>query len=274
LTIVPTPIGNLEDITLRALRALREADMIVCEDTRTSAVLLKRYNIPHKPLIALHLHNEKEQTERLLSELRNGKKIAVISDAGMPGVSDPGYLLLRDASDAGLDVDVLPGPSALLPALLLSGLPPEPFLFYGFPPEKPGSRKKLFASLALQPCAAVFYIAPHKAERQVSELLDLLGDRQAAIVREISKIYQETIKGSLSDIASRLAEGVKGEMVLVVAGCSEAETSEKSAISETWQEEAKRLLSEGVSVKTIAIELSERRNAPKNAVKEFLLSIK
>ncbi|GHS90346.1 ribosomal RNA small subunit methyltransferase I [Synergistales bacterium] len=275
MTVVPTPIGNLEDITLRALRALREADIIACEDTRTSSVLLKRYNIPRKPLAALHLHNERDQTERLLSDLRDGKKIAVISDAGTPGVSDPGYLLLRDATDAGLETDVLPGPSALLPALLLSGLPPEPFLFYGFPPEKPGARKKLFASLALAPCTAVFYIAPHKAGRQVSELHELLGDRQAAIVREISKIYQEVIKGSLSDIASRLEKGVKGEMVLVVAPYPDAPTDGKeSEEGETWREEAERLLNEGLSVKTIAIEISQRRNAPKNAVKEFLLSLK
>ncbi|GHV37418.1 ribosomal RNA small subunit methyltransferase I [Synergistales bacterium] len=274
MTIVPTPIGNLEDITLRALRVLREADIIACEDTRTSSVLLRRYNIPRKPLVALHLHNEKEQTERLLAELRDGKKIAVISDAGTPGVSDPGYLLLRDASGVGIETDVLPGPSALLPALLLSGLPPEPFLFYGFPPEKPGARKKLFASIAIQPCTTVFYIAPHKAERQVSELRELLGDRQAAIVREISKIYQEVIRGSLSEIAARLEKGVKGEMVLVVAGCSDAEMSEEPEGGETWQEEAKKLLSEGFSVKTIALEISERRNVPKNAVKEFLLSIK
>ncbi|GHT00139.1 ribosomal RNA small subunit methyltransferase I [Synergistales bacterium] len=274
LTIVPTPIGNLEDITLRALRELREADIIACEDTRTSSVLLKRYNIPRKPLVALHLHNEREQTQRLIEDLKDGKNIAVISDAGLPGVSDPGYLLLRDATDAGFDADVLPGPSALLPALLLSGLPPEPFLFYGFPPEKPGQRKKLFASLALAPCTSVFYIAPHKAERQVSELRELLGDRQAAIVREISKIYQEVIKGSLSDIASRLEKGVKGEMVLVVAGRREEYISEESITSETWQEEAKKLLSEGVSAKTIALEISQRRNTPKNAVKEFLLSIK
>ena len=208
LTLVPTPIGNLEDITLRALRVLKEADLIACEDTRTSSILLKHYAIPNSR-ISLHLHNEKERTERLIELLSEGKKIAVISDAGTPGISDPGYLLFRTALDAGFDVDVLPGPSALLPAVLLSGLSPHPFLFYGFPPEKPEQRKKLFLALEPVPCTLAFYVSPHKIERQICEMIDAWGDRPAALVREISKIYQEAIRGSLSAIATRLKEGVR-----------------------------------------------------------------
>jgi 16S rRNA (cytidine1402-2'-O)-methyltransferase len=271
LTLVPTPIGNLEDITLRALRVLREADVIACEDTRTSSVLLKRYAITGKPLVSLHLHNEKERARRLLALLAEGKSVAVISDAGMPGISDPGFFLFRDALEAGFEIDVLPGPSALLPAVLLSGLSPQPFLFYGFPPEKPGQRKKLFASLASCPYTTVFYISPHKAARHVAELAELWGDRRAALVREISKIYQEAIRGLLSEIAARAEQGtIKGEMVLVVEGCPEGAPTDTNA-PDSWQEEAERLLDEGHSVKTVAREIAERRGVPKNAVKDFLL---
>ena len=143
LTLVPTPIGNLEDITLRALRVLREADIIACEDTRTSGVLLRHYNI-QKPLTSFHVHNENDKLPALLEKLREGAKIAVISDAGTPGISDPGWILLRRAMDEGLEVDVLPGPSAVIPAVLMSGLRPQPFMFMGFPPEKHGERVKFF----------------------------------------------------------------------------------------------------------------------------------
>lgn len=212
MTLVPTPIGNLEDITLRALRVLDEADLIACEDTRTSGVLLKRHAIV-RPLVSLHDHNERDRSPQLLRALQEGKRVALISDAGTPGLSDPGYLLLKTALEAGIEVDVLPGPSALLPALLLSGLVPHPFVFYGFPPEKLGQRKKLFTSLCLQPYTMVFYVSPHKAERQIEEMRAIWGDRQGALVREISKIYQEAIRGTLSDILRRLAAGLKGEMV-------------------------------------------------------------
>ena len=136
LTLVPTPIGNLEDITLRALRVLREADVIACEDTRTSGILLRHYDITGKKLVSFHVHNENEKLESLLEHLREGRNVAVISDAGTPGISDPGWILLKRALDEGLDADVLPGPSAVIPAVLMSGLSPQPFMFIGFPPEK------------------------------------------------------------------------------------------------------------------------------------------
>ncbi|MDR3230717.1 MAG: 16S rRNA (cytidine(1402)-2'-O)-methyltransferase [Synergistaceae bacterium] len=266
LTLVPTPIGNLEDVTLRALRVLRAADLIACEDTRTSGVFLRRYGIA-KPLVSLHLHNEKERTERLVEALAEGKNVAVISDAGTPGISDPGYLLFQKALEAGCEVDVLPGPSALLPAVLLSGLSPHPFLFYGFPPEKSGRRKRLFASLESVPYTLVFYVSPHKADRQVAEMIESWGDRKAALVREISKIYQEAVRGTLSDIASRLGEGVKGEMVLVVAGGKERESEEDS---DAWRERAGELRDEGRYAREIAGEIAELYGVPKNVVKDFL----
>ncbi|MCL2009717.1 MAG: 16S rRNA (cytidine(1402)-2'-O)-methyltransferase [Synergistaceae bacterium] len=267
LTLVPTPIGNLEDMTLRAIRVLKEADVIACEDTRTSGVLLKRYGIS-KPLVALHLHNERECSGRLMPDLAEGRNVAVISDAGTPGISDPGYLLFRNAIDAGYEVDVLPGPSALLPALILSGLPPHPFLFHGFPPEKPGQRKKLFESLSSLCCTLVFYLSPHKAERHVADMLEVWGDRRAALVREISKLYQESVRGSLSDIAERLLHGVKGEMVLVAEGRGD------EGEPDSWREEAEAMLNEGRPVRTIVDEITARRGASRNAVKEFLLLLK
>ncbi|MDR2529327.1 MAG: 16S rRNA (cytidine(1402)-2'-O)-methyltransferase [Synergistaceae bacterium] len=265
LTLVPTPVGNLEDITLRALRVLREADLIACEDTRTSGALFRRYGIA-RPLLSLHLHNERERTERLLTALAEGKHVAVVSDAGTPGISDPGWLLLRDALTAGYKADVLPGPSALIPAVLLSGLPPHPFLFYGFPPEKLGQRKKLFASLEAQPYTMVFYVSPHKARRQIAETREAWGDRRAALVREISKIYQEALRGTLSEISERLAQSVKGEMTLVVEGREGAGPRHKD-----WKEVAEELLTGGFSARDAAREAAERCGVSKNIVKEFLL---
>jgi 16S rRNA (cytidine1402-2'-O)-methyltransferase len=270
LTLVPTPIGNLEDITLRALRVLREADWIACEDTRTSGVLLKRYGIS-KPLLSLHLYNERNRTEQLLAILAEEKNVAVISDAGTPGISDPGYLLLRDALAAGYEADVLPGPSAFLPAVVLSGLPPHPFLFYGFPPEKPGPRKRLFASLEPLPYTMVFYVSPHKAGRHISEMIGIWGERRAALVRELSKIHQEAVRGNLSDIASHLAQGIRGEMVLVVEGCLESGQNPDREAGQ-WEDLARELLNEGRSPRDVALEIAKNCGVPKNTVKKFLLA--
>lgn len=267
LTLVPTPIGNLEDITLRALRVLKDADIIACEDTRTSGYLLKRYAVL-KPLLSLHDHNEKDRSRQLMQALHDGKKVAVISDAGTPGVSDPGYIILRMALEEGIEVDVLPGPSALLPALMLSGLAPQPFIFCGFPPEKQGQRKKLFQALELQPYTMIFYISPHKAERHILEMLELWGERKAALVREISKIYQEALRGTFSYLTERLAAGLKGEMVLVVEGfCKEED-------SDIWQEAAKAMLQEGCSPRSVVEEVVRRYGVPKNEVKAYALTNK
>lgn len=266
LTLVPTPIGNLEDITLRALRVLREADLIACEDTRTSSVLLRHYDIA-APLIPFHLHNENRCLPRLLEALRLGRRVAVISDAGTPGISDPGWILLRRALDEGLEVDVLPGPSAALPAVLLSGLTPHPFLFYGFPPEKRGERVRLFQSLEPLPWTLCFYVSPHKAAGQISEMFEAWGDRRGALVREISKVHQEAVRGRLSDIAARLLAGLKGEMVLVIEGRPADAYQDDAA----WQAEADALRAEGKAVRDIAQEVAARYPVAKNAVKGYLM---
>ena len=266
LILVPTPIGNLEDITLRALKVLREADLIACEDTRTSSILLKHYGID-KPLTSFHVHNENEKLPLLLGKLRAGENIAVISDAGTPGISDPGWILLKRAIDEGLEVDVLPGASAVLPAILMSGLSPQPFMFMGFPPEKSGERIKLFESVKNFPFTLCFYISPHKAEKNILDMLEVFGDRKASLIREISKIFQEAIRGTLSQILERVHEGLKGELVLVIEG------GKSEADNDLWKSEALNMKQEGESVKDIVKAISEKYHVPKNEIKKFILEV-
>ncbi len=265
LSFVPTPIGNLEDITLRALRVLREADIIACEDTRTSGILLRHYGITDKKLISFHVHNENNKLESLLERLRNNEKIAVVSDAGTPGISDPGWILLKRALDEGLDVDVLPGPTAIIPAVLMSGLNPQPFMFIGFPPEKHNERIKLFESLKVLKSTLCFYISPHKAEKDIADMIDVFGNRKAALIRELTKIFQESIRDSLSEILSRVIEGLKGELVLVVEGSIE-ETQ-----NDSWKSEADRMIEEGMSMRDIVNEIETRYNVSRNEIKKYIL---
>lgn len=266
LTLVPTPIGNLEDITLRALRVLREADVIACEDTRTSSVLLKRYNI-HKPLTSFHVHNENDKLPALMAKLKEGVKVAVISDAGTPGISDPGWILLKRAADEGIDVDVLPGASAVIPAVLLSGLRPQPFLFAGFPPEKNSERLKFFETVKNLKCSLCFYVSPHKAVKDISDMIEILGDRESSLVREISKLHQETIRGRLSVILEKVATGVKGELVLIVDGADER-------VNDDWKEKASAMIDEGMSVRDIAEEITSSYSVPKNEIRKYIISVK
>ena len=266
LTLVPTPIGNLEDITLRALRVLREADIIACEDTRTSSILLTHYDI-HKPLTSFHIHNENDKLPFLLQKLKEGLKVAVISDAGTPGISDPGWILLRRAIDEGLSVDVLPGPSALIPAVLLSGLSPQPFMFVGFPPEKHGERVRLFEAVKNFPATLCFYISPHKAVKDIADMIQVFGDRDSALVREISKVYQEAIRGNLSVILERVIQGVKGELVLVIDGAN-------MAVNDSWKDETLSMFHDGMSVKDIVSTVSERFGIPKNDIKKYIIALK
>ncbi len=265
LTLVPTPIGNLEDITLRALRVLREADLIACEDTRTSSILLKHYGLD-KPLTSFHLHNENNKTPTLLTLLREGKNIAVISDAGTPGLSDPGWILLKRAQEEGLGVDVLPGPTALIPAVIMSGLNTQSFMFAGFPPDKAGERTRLFMSLREVECTLCFYLSPHKAERHISGMIDVFGNREASLVREVSKVFQEVIHSDLAGLLECVKSGVKGELVLVVEGMTHDDDT-------SWQAEAEERLTSGESMKDIVSALSERYTVSRNEAKRFLLCI-
>lgn len=268
LILIPTPIGNMGDITLRALEELKSADLIACEDTRHSGLLLSHYGIK-RPLISYQKFNERARVEELLARLAKGEKIAVISDAGTPGMSDPGYVILKAAVDSGLPVDVLPGATAFVPAVLLSGLTPYPFLFVGFLSDQRGERLATLEKLKGHSYTMIFYLSPHKAAKQLEDFLAVFGNRCAALVREISKVYQETRRGMLSEILASVAEGIKGELVLVVEGAAETLSSDGA-----WQEEALRLRAGGTPVKRIAEELSAQFGAPKNKIKAWFLSRK
>ncbi|MDR1944070.1 MAG: 16S rRNA (cytidine(1402)-2'-O)-methyltransferase [Synergistaceae bacterium] len=267
LVIVPTPIGNLEDMTLRGLRELREADVIACEDTRRTLKLLSFYGIK-KPLVSYHRHNERSRAAEIISRLERGERVALVSDAGVPGFSDPGYVLIKEAISRGLPVDALPGANALLPAILLSGLPVQPFLFAGFLEGSAKEREKKISNLAKIDSTLVFYVAPHDLTRDLEFLCRFLGDRDAAIIREISKVHQETIRGTLRELLGvSSAREIKGEITVVTAGFA-GETEP----SDGWREEASRMKDGGIFDKEIANALFESYGIPRNAVKAFLLS--
>lgn len=218
LYIVPTPVGNLEDITLRAVKVLGEADLILAEDTRTSSVLLKHYEIS-KPLVSHHKFNEHGTSAGIVERLKAGQTIALISDAGTPGISDPGFFLVREAARAGITVQTLPGATACIPALVNSGLPCDRFCFEGFLPQKKG-RQTLLRSLAKEERTMVFYESPYRVVKTLRQLAEALGeDRQASCSREISKVHEETLRGTLAELTSHFEETEpKGEFVIVVAG--------------------------------------------------------
>lgn len=220
LYVVPTPVGNLEDITLRALRLLREADLVLAEDTRTSSVLLSHYDI-HKPMLAHHKFNEHGTLPSLIERIKGLDTVVLISDAGTPAISDPGFLLVRECVREGIDVQTLPGPTALIPALVNSALPCDRFCFEGFLPQKKGRQTRLQA-LAEEQRTMVIYESPYRLVKTLSQLAETLGnERPAAVCREISKLHEECRRGTLSELlAHYTAHEPKGEIVLVVAGKS------------------------------------------------------
>lgn len=219
LFLVPTPIGNLEDITLRALRVLNEVDVILTEDTRTSGKLLKHHNITNQ-LQSYHIFNEHKAAEKLVERMLSGEVFALISDAGTPAISDPGFLLVREAVKAGLIVNCLPGATAFVPALVNSGLPSDKFVFEGFLPHKKGRQTRL-KLLAEEERTIVLYESPHRLIKSLEQLKEFLGDRQVSVSRELTKMFEETVRGTFTEVISYFTEkGVKGEFVLVVQGKS------------------------------------------------------
>lgn len=267
LILIPTPVGNMADITLRALEELKSADLIACEDTRHSGLLLSHYGI-RRPLMSYQKFNEQSRISEILARLAKGEKVAVISDAGTPGMSDPGWIALKAAVDAGYPVDVLPGATAFVPAVLLSGLKPHPFAFIGFLSDQKTERAAQLESLKDCPFTMVFYLSPHKAARQLEDFLAVLGPRRAALVREISKVFQETRRGTLEEILQGVQDGVKGELALVVEGAPERPADDDSA----WQTEAEQRRSAGEPVRKIAEELAEKYRRPKNRIKAWLMN--
>lgn len=221
ITLVPTPIGNLEDITLRSLRLLKEADLIAAEDTRTSGVLLKHFEI-ETPRFSLHQHNEHHKIPALLDRIvSEDLHLAVISDAGTPGISDPGFLLVREAIQREIPIQTLPGATAFVPALVNSGLPCDRFVFEGFLPQKKG-RKTRIEALIEEKRTIVLYESPYRLVKALHQLAEQLGaDRQAAVARELTKIHEETVRGTLTELITYFeAKKVKGEIVILVAGAS------------------------------------------------------
>lgn len=218
LYLVPTPVGNLEDITLRALRILKEVDLILAEDTRTSSVLLKHYDI-HKPLQSHHKFNEHETSGYIAGRIQAGESVALISDAGTPGISDPGFMLVRECVQQGIDVECLPGATAFVPALIDSGLPCDRFLFEGFLPQKKGRQTRI-AALKDEPRTIIFYESPFRLVKALEQFIEAYGaDRQVAVCREISKVHEECVRGSLSEVLEHFkTHEPKGEIVIVLAG--------------------------------------------------------
>jgi 16S rRNA (cytidine1402-2'-O)-methyltransferase len=220
LYIVATPIGNLEDITLRAIRVLKEADLVAAEDTRHSRHLLDRYQIETQ-LTSYHDHNKEEKAPILVARLLEGKSVALVSDAGTPGISDPGYFLINLAIAQKIPVVPLPGATAAIAALSVSGMPTDRFVFEGFLPAKHLARLKRLKELSTEERTIVFYEAPHKIIRAIEDMLQALGDRRAVITRELTKIHEETIRGTLSECLKRLQEGtIKGEFAVIVHGAT------------------------------------------------------
>jgi 16S rRNA (cytidine1402-2'-O)-methyltransferase len=235
LYLVPTPIGNLEDMTLRAIRILKEVDIILAEDTRTSAPMLKHFGIDKKAY-SHHQHNEHKATSEIIKFLKQGQNVALISDAGTPAISDPGFFLVREALKNEIDVNCLPGPTAFVPALVNSGLPSDQFVFEGFLPVKKGRQTRL-KLLADEERTMIFYESPHRLLKTLVEFAEYLGeDRQASVSRELTKIYEETVRGNLLEIKSHFENNIlKGEFVICVAG--KAERKDKRTKTKDWKAE-------------------------------------
>jgi 16S rRNA (cytidine1402-2'-O)-methyltransferase len=231
LVVCPTPIGNLEDITLRVLSALREADVVACEDTRRTRVLLDRYGVKAR-LVSYHEHNEKARASELVGRMREGAVVALVSDAGMPLVSDPGYLLVRGCVAAGLPVEVLPGPSAAITALVASGLPADEWHFHGFLPRKKGELREL---LSHADATLVAFESPRRLPATLAGLAGALPDRQAAVCRELTKQFEETVRGTAIELAERFTEAPRGEITIVLGPGSPVPVDEALGVDAVTQ---------------------------------------
>lgn len=271
LYVCPTPIGNLEDITLRVLRILQEVDLILAEDTRHTGQLLHHFQIS-RPLESLHEHNEKDKADRILQLLRDGKKIALVSDAGMPGISDPGAFLIREVIAEALPLEVLPGANAALLGFLQSGILSPHFLFYGFLPRRKKDRLAALERLQNLRYPLVLYEAPHRLKDMLADLLVVLGDRRISISRELTKRFEETIRGPTSELlAHYTAQNPRGEFVITVSGCEEVMEEKKE---DDILRVVELLISSGLSLKTAVDQVSAEYRLPKNHVYQLALTIK
>ena len=267
--VVSTPIGNLEDITLRALNVLRDVAMIVAEDTRHTAKLLSRFEIRNR-LISCHDYNEKSRVQEILGHIENGEAVAMVTDAGTPTVSDPGFLLIRTAIERGIPVHPVPGVSAAITAVSVSGFPTDAFIFIGFPPKKQGRRKAQLKTLAPETRTLIFYESPKRIASFIHELKMTFGDRPAVLGREMTKIHEEFLRGTLSEIADVLEERpvIKGECTLVVAGASdELPCSEELLASEI----SRGLKSQSLKPSALAKHIAKMTGIPRKTVYDEIL---
>ena len=271
LFIVSTPIGNLEDITLRALRVLQEVDLIAAEDTRRTRQLLSHYQI-HKPMVSYHEHNRRIREESLLRELRQGRSIALVTDAGTPGISDPGEHLVRRAIQENVPLVPVPGPSAIVAGLSVSGLPTASFLFYGFLPSRPAARQKILLSLKDRAETLVFYESPKRLRAFLEEGVRILGDRQLVVAREMTKMFEEVYRGKVSEVLSALGdEAIQGEVTVVMEGSTHPIKSESSSIPEMLQFFSQEL---GLSMKEAVTRVAEDLDIPRREVYRIALQLK
>jgi 16S rRNA (cytidine1402-2'-O)-methyltransferase len=268
---VATPIGNLEDMTLRAIRTLTAVDLIAAEDTRHTSRLLAHYRI-RTPLISCHEHNEDQRTPQLIDKIRAGGAVALVSDAGTPSVSDPGFRLVRAAIENGLDVFPIPGVSAAVTALSASGLPTDAFVFVGFVPKKKGKRMDLLRSLVDEPRTLLFYESPRRVRELLEDIHALMGDRQAVLAREMTKLHEEFLRGRLTDVQTELADRpeVKGECTLLIGGAPSA-----TSISDTELDGVLRraLSAPGARVSSVSKALARQYGLPRKIVYEMALEI-
>jgi 16S rRNA (cytidine1402-2'-O)-methyltransferase len=275
LYICGTPIGNLEDISLRALRILKEVDYIAAEDTRRTQNLLNHYEIATS-LISYHEHNEAEKSVKIIDRLKSGQKIALVSDAGMPGISDPGYKLISLADEEEIKVIPVPGPTAMTAALVASGLPTDKFIFEGFLPRKDKQRKDRLKELSAEPRTIIFYDSPYRLKDSLEYMLDILGDRKIAVWREITKKFEEKVSGKISEVLNHFKENeVKGEITIILDGVNLAKIHKKDA---AWKdlsilEHLKLLMDKGVSKKKAIKLVAGERGLPKREVYEEAIAI-
>ena len=277
LYICGTPIGNLEDITLRALKILKEVNLIAAEDTRHTLKLLNHYQINTK-VTSYYEYNKFKKAPYLVEILKNGQDIALVSDAGMPGISDPGYVLINLALKNNIKIIPVPGVSALITALVVSGLPTDKFVFEGFLPRKIKERKRYFKSIENEERTIIFYEAPHRLKRALKDMLEILGDRKVVLARELTKMYEEIIRGKLSQILSKIdSKEIKGEITLIVqGGIKKKENDSLDFLKDEciMQEYLKKLKNQGYSNKDIIKITQEKLNIPKNLIYKKLLEIK
>jgi 16S rRNA (cytidine1402-2'-O)-methyltransferase len=269
LFLVGTPIGNLEDVTLRALRTLREADLIAAEDTRVTRKLLARYDI-HTPVTSYHENSPPSKLQSLVQQMRDGADIAVVSDAGMPGISDPGADLVAACLQAGIVVTAIPGPTALMTALVLAGLPTDRFAFLGFLPAAKRARRKALQALRDRGETLIFYEAPHRLNATLADVRELFGDRRAAAARELTKMHEEVARGSLSELIARFAASrPRGEVTLIIEGAAIAAppaTHLEQAIAEV-----RRLVGQGASLRDATRVVAQSTGHPRRALYQAAL---